>query len=214
MHEHLELFLPPSASENVEVWIQQIMEPFSIHWRDPDYNDANPYAFYDYYKIGGGHAGAHMIGKLDPDRSRSRAIWPDYREQEIERNRLWHTHFPGGGPICPFFQSNAKIESDICLVSELPFNTLTANRLFVAQNRNEDKLGELPQRRNMHNVCSYMLAVELWNGANLQRTDWNGVVADGIERQQAHVRDNYREEYWPYYAIGDDWLVATIDYHH
>ena len=226
MHEHLEMFLPPQASENIEVWITNLLTPFAVHYKDEQYGDPNPYAFYDYYRIGGGYAGRHLLQRIDPDGSRTREIWADYRALfdnqkhrdlddeavELRHRNLWRNHFPDGGPICPLFQSNVKVESDICLVGELAPG-LTAARMFVAQNRNGDTAGELPEHLNMHSVCFYMLCVEVWNGANLQRTDWNGLVSDGIERQQAHVRQHYRQEFYQDYAINDDWLVATIDYH-
>src|SRR5262249_40317543 len=119
------------------------------------------------------------------------------KEEKASVDTLWREFFPGAGDKClvqsgsPWSQSGEE-SVDVMPVGQLP-KRLSAATLIVAR----------PDWSDKHKLrAHFMLHTKVWNGCNLQATDWDGNVLKGIELAQAD--DN---------PVTAEWLAVTVDYH-
>jgi len=118
-------------------------------------------------------------------------------EGKVKNQQAFYDYWVIGGRC-----SGRKAGGDIMPISNIP-DDLTAFRVIIAKRhwRNDGTLD-----------AGFMLAKEIWNGANWQETIWDGTVKSALNEHQEYLK-NCSNEYALKNTPQTDWLCATIDYH-
>jgi hypothetical protein len=204
---------PEHGSDYVSRSVYQVMTRFAREGEEhPDW--------WDWYVIGGRRSGEHIRAGLPEDKLKEFCEELERRnvtvsvhrfgkeelipkKQEASVDALWREFFPGAGDKCLLFRhsdsqwSDSGEESvDVMPVGQLP-KGLSAHTLIVAG----------PDWSDKHKLrAHFMLHKKVWNGCNLQATDWDGNVLKGIELAN---EDHYVKK-----SVTAEWLAVTVDYHH
>ena len=220
MHHHLEIIMPPTAE--VEKAVTTIMRPHSENlereWNEEEYN---PNGWWDFWVIGGRWSGHKLKATLD--KGQIDKFYEAMQEKKVTVSgitcgkqelqpasqipmvdALWREYFPDGGDVCLLFShsndqydSNSNLSGDITTVKDCP-KDMTVQRILFSH---VEPLG-----------TAYMLTEDVWNGFNHMKTDWDGTISQALERQKESI-ERYADDYKAKYAVTDDWLAVTVDYH-
>lgn len=224
MHYHCEIILPPSAAEEVENVVRQVLAPFDEEPDEDGYRHTSS-AFWDYWTIGGRWSGTHVQQRHSPERME--AFYAALRERKVtvsglqfgkqelqpasqipEVDALWHEMFPDSGlEHCPLFhhsspKNRGTLPGDVCRVDELG-EFSTASRLIFVGPHWKDEGKYVPKE---------MLQSSFWNGVSHIDSTWDGKVASGIEWMNGKLK-GCRPEHAEKNRVADDWLAVTVDYH-
>jgi hypothetical protein len=213
-HSLCEVIIPPRRPEHGSDYVgwsvYQVMTSLA---RQGDKN------WWDRYIIGGRWRGEHVLAGLPKDKLaefreelKQRHFAAEFREEleqwhfpvssvrcgkeeEAYVDALWREFFPGAGDKCLLVAwpwSNSGEESvDVMPVGQLPMR-LSAATLIVTR----------PDCFDKHKLwADFMLHTQVWNGCNLQATNWDGNVLKGIELA---AKD--------YNPVTAEWLAVTVDY--
>ena len=199
MHYHMELILPPTPVELISDAVDKAMRPFQEA-------DDRPYAFWDWYEIGGRWNCEHLKASMDQLALDNFYKWLSNREITVnavragkpkldpanqwdEVNTKWREMFGPNVPCMIFKEKECAEEENISLVKDLPAN-LIAHRVAVCDEDNE---------------IYFMRGKAIWNGCNHEKTDWDGLVVTAINE----ARDSYPKSL----SVEADWMAVTVDYH-
>jgi hypothetical protein len=218
MHYHAEIILPPT--DEVEKAIEEIMTPYSEHEEDNEYYAQ---AFWDFYIIGGRWAGAHLQSLVDPNKLQKFYDELDKRnvtvsglqcgKQELQPadqipmvDELWCEMFPESElKACPLFKhfNNQYVHNclDVDTFDKITEHLIACRVIVAGLDYKEEKY-----------EAKFMMVDEVWTGCNYIETTWDGKVLSAVEMHHNKMK-NYKPEYREKHTVGDDWLVATIDYH-
>lgn len=211
MHFHCEIVMPPV--KDVEAAVTQVMEPFN------ESDSESSRTFYDYYTIGGRWSGDKYMAGLDKDKLKAfedelhrrkitissmqfgkQELYPS--EQSVEVDELWRGYFGGDIP-CPMFRhAGERLPGDVMKLGELDASKIKAARVIFAHPRFEEDGVE----------AGFMVAEDIWNGCNHERTIWDCTLKHALElhaKDIEHCRDEWKLKVSPQ----PDWLVVTVDYH-
>lgn len=215
MHKIAEVVIPPVA--DIPTAIKQVMDSFIGD--NEDHAD-----WWDWWVIGGRWSGHKIEARIGTERldafvaeltamkltvsgfqSGRQSLNPASQCETVDA--MWRERFPGFGDKCILFShardqyaKGAMHADDVCRVEELPAD-LTCARLIVAKPHwdKETHPNELE--------AGYMLATDFWNGVSIQKTDYAGSVAEGIQRAREYIGKTNLPQ------VLDSWLVVTVDYH-
>ena len=211
MHYHCEIVLPPT--EDVETAVTQVMEQF-------DENSAeSSRGFWDYWTIGGRWSGDKYTSHLD--QKRLEKFHKELNERKVTISgvvcgkeelspaeqipvvdELWQKYFPGAGPCQLFKHSGERLPGDIMKLGEIDASRITCHRVIFAK----------PQFEAHGVEAGFMVAQDIWNGCNYERTAWDCTLKHALE---LHAEDIERcSDAWKLKVSPQpDWLVVTVDYH-
>lgn len=219
MHYHLEIIMPPT--DDVEGQITNIMAEYDEKAESTDDFDANPHAFWDFWVIGGRWAGRKLEATLDSAKlerfmdelkfrkvtcsgfqAGKQSLSPESQIPMVDA--LWVEYFPESGvSVCPLFahsndqyDSSSNLPGDICKVSEVPEN-LSCSHVLIARES---------YRKDGTYAAATMRQTSVWNGCNLEKTDFDGTVKQAVCDFNEKIPNSERH-------IKDDWLCVTVDYH-
>jgi hypothetical protein len=223
MHYRLEVVMPPT--EDLETDLRAVLEEFGRNGEDEDGED-NRHGFWDFYVIGGRFAGAKLLEllageKFDEFRAELQnmdltvsgvqfgkpSLEPACQAEKVDS--MWNKFFPDLAiKSCPLFAhsndqyKNSSRYPDVMLLSDVPDNC-TSERVLVAGPRWGN-----PGKRE----AKYMLQRYFWNGANYQKTAWDGTLKSALEKYSKRL-DRMNPEHAAKIRPQPDWLVVTVDYH-
>jgi len=208
-HSVCEVITPPRRPEHdgdyVGLSVCQVMTSLAME------GDERP-DWWDWYVIGGRWSGQHVVAGLPEDKLKGfceeleRRQLPDScdyfeglnsKDQEAA-DALWREFFPGAGDKCLLLHRCGEQSVDVMPVGQLP-KRLSAATLIVAG----------PDCSDEHELrARFMLHTKVWNGCNLQPTNWDGNVLKGIEL----AKDDYVKTHLD--PVTAEWLAVTVDYHY
>lgn len=213
MHYLMEVVMPPT--DDIKGALEEILKDYY----EGDEENADK-AFFDWWQIGGRYSGAKLEAVYPKARmdefcaelkarkvtvssfcAGKQTLQPESQIPMVDA--LWRDFFPDSPlKVCPLFtHSGEQLEGDVMRVSDLPENTNAFRFMVAAPNHDGTAL-----------EATYMLAKDIWNGTNHQKTDWDGSVIGGI-KQYADMLKNYTETYRESASIRPDWICVTVDYH-
>jgi hypothetical protein len=207
MHSLCEVIIPPRRPEHGSDYVgRSVYQVMTSLARE---GDERP-DWWDRYIIGGRWMGEHVLAGLPEDKlaefcEELRQLQLPVsslcgQEEEASVDALWREFFPGAGDKCLYtrrspWSHSGEESGDVMPVGQLP-KRLSAATLIVAR----------PDWSGKHKLrAHFMLHTKVWNGCNLQATDWNGNVLKGIEL------DDYVKNWLN--PITAEWLAVTVDYH-
>lgn len=224
MHYHMEIIMPPT--DDVEAAVTEILKPFSEQREEED-EDHSGRGFWDWWVIGGRFAGRKFQATLDADKldafykeltSRNVTVAGlTAGKQELAPasqipmvDALWSEYFPqAAGKPCPLFnhsndqyKNDSLIDGDVCRLSDAPSDFKDISRVIFAS----------PNYKGEGLEATFMLAEDIWNGVNHEKTAWDGTLSDALTKFKSN-RSGYTDEYLARVTPTDDWLVVTVDYH-
>ena len=214
MHYRLELIAP--AGTDIEKALNYLQEE-PPHGIDPNGDDWDEdwigpgKGILDGYEIGGRWTGAHVkalhnkeqidhfysllkdLGVKQCGVQMGKPTLASHSPAEIDA--LWRETFPDSPlPRCPIFDYARFEDLDIVPVKDLS-PTDTAAVVYIVNDTNG-------------HVHRWMRQRSLWNGINIENTNWDGNIRFAIVEHNQYVRN------WTIpLQVTDDWLATTIDIH-
>ena len=214
MHFHAEIVIPPTAENEIEGKLRDMLAPFNEN------NEESSNTFFDYWVLGGRWSGAKIKAKLGRQAIDEFYSWLQERKttvssftagkqtlrptnQAAEIDAEWSRRFPEFAGHCPLFDHYRGTNMDICAVNDIP-PSLECETLVIAAPHWED-CSRLEANGLQHG--------EIWNGVEHQKTMFDGNVAKAITAYNEKIAKRYKEGVQGNYLVRSDWLCITVDYH-
>jgi len=217
MHYHAEFVIDEMLinGDNHEDILRVALKKFNEHYEYEDEDGyRNPYAFYDYFVIGGRFSGSHILCEIDTGpfvewcREEGVTISAVVRgkqqldppEQAEKVDAKWREMFPGCGKHALIFDHSGQGLGQFDITKLKEVNLALKCCTFGVISSGHDGKPSL----------KYLLHDSYWNGVCHQAVDWNGSFWLGI----SNFRDRLKDLGGPNMNIDDsEWEVVTVDYH-
>ena len=218
MHYRGEIVIPPV--DNVEEFINEMLEPWNEKYKYMETatsDKQNPYAFFDYFVVGGRYNGDKVLDSL-PENGRERF----YKRLNAEHVTVSGIQF-GKQTLQPTSQKSL-VDSIWCEM--FPDNILKECPLFDNYKGNMwdiMPLANIPQQTEAYYVIiakadvskpnvSHIFQKEVWNGKDWLECKFDGCVTTALEmvnKKLDHLDETARAAFLP----NEKWLCVTVDFH-
>ena len=183
MHYACEVLIPPVELDDLDRYLEDLMEPFSAHRMEPTTHER----WFDYWDIGGQFAGDKLRAALDVQEDTDPAV---VRARWQQRSPRQDCPLPvvGGGYIA---------EDALELAEALTLTSYTCSYVMFVSAAFQ------PQ---------YVLIRTPWTGQNFLDSTWDGTLSHALAMWDdtfAEYSASFRKKHRP----ADDWLAVTVDCH-